>query len=257
MALVVKEPLRVEDDSSLATYNQEKASADRITATNIGGRPAVKFYRHYTDAVVNSGKRCELKRDVWSHERAMSGMYTQWTSLYLPREWEAKLPFLNGDFSNGQSLYYCHLQQWAAATGVTGSGVPPFTLTLWHEGIGVWDWVTNDDPYGPIVLAKWAPVYDRWIDIVVEAKWRAHGGGLFRMCFDGKWVVYRNTKTVPEGSTQGPKWGEGMYWGAGEYPFEDGCTVYKAGYKLMHGYGNGFPQTGVAARPSPLADRVL
>lgn len=244
MALIVKEPRRVEDDDTLATLSQEKAFDDRITVVSMGGRPAVRFYRHHTDGVVNSGKRCELKLDQWSHQRALTGMYTQFTSLYLPNEWKAKMPLLNGTYDGVNPLYYVHLQQWAAGTGTAGT-VPPFTLTLCHRGLEVWDWVTNGTTTGWIVLGSAPLVFDRWMDIMVEAKWRLNRTGAFRLAINGHWVVYKdNYKTAPDGSTLGPKWGEGMYWGAGEYPFDDGCTVYKAGYKLLQGYGDGFPQCG-------------
>lgn len=254
MALLVKEPRRVEDDDTLATYTEQKASADRITVTEIGGRPAVRFYRHHTDGLVSGGKRVELKRDVWSHERALSGMYTQWSSYYLPSAIAAKLPFMR--FAPGENWYYCHVQQWAAATGVNGS-VPPFTLTLWHEGIGVLDWVTNNDPYGPIVIANWAPEYDRWVDVMTEVRWRCNGTGLFRLWTDGRLRVARQfMNTVQPGSTQGCVWGEGQYWGANEYPFDDGFTLYKAGYKLLQGYGDGWPQCVGGTRPLVRATRT-
>ena len=251
MPLLVKEPRRVEDDATLATYTQQKVASptvnvdiERIAVLDVAGRPAVRFYRHHTDGIVNSGKRVELKRDVWSHERALSGMYTQWSSYYLPSAIRSKLPVMNGDFSNGQNLYYCHIQQWAAATGVNGS-VPPFTLTLCHRGIEVWDWVTNNNPYGAFPLANWEPEYDRWVDVMTEVKWRAYGGGMFRLWTDGKLRVARQfMTTVQPGSTQGCVWGEGQYWGANEYPFDDGFTLYKAGYKLLQGYGDGWPQCG-------------
>lgn len=256
MALIVKEPRRVTDDPTLATYTQQKVAVptvntdiERISVVDIAGRSAVKFYRHHTDGIVNSGKRCELKRDVWSHERALRGMYTQWSSYYLPSDIKAKLPFMNGDFSNGQNLYYCHIQQWAAATGVNGS-VPPFTLTLSHRGIEVWDWVTNNDPYGPIVLAQWEPEYNTWVDVMTEVRWRANGMGDFRLWTNGILRVAQQFKpTVQKGSTQGCVWGEGMYWGAHEYPFDDGFTVYKQGYKLLQGYGDGWPQCVGGNRP--------
>lgn len=244
MALTVKEPRRVEDDATLATLTQQEASADRISVVSIGGRSAVRFFRHYNDGLVNSGKRCELKRDVWSHERALSGMYTQFTSLYLPSEWKARLPYLNGDFDSGESLYYVHLQQWAAGTGTAGT-VPPWTITLCHRGLELWDWVTNGTTTGAFPVATIPIQWDTWMDIIVETRWRMNRSGVFRLWVDGRWIVcLENYQTCPAGSTLGPLWGEGMYWGAGEYPFEEGCTVYKAGYKLLQGYGDGFPQCG-------------
>lgn len=229
-----------EADLDGTPYSKQEATSGRISvvADPLGERGNVcKLYRDYGDALVNSGRRTEIARDVFASEYAFNtggGWYH--TSYMLGEEWTAAIASGELDWNTPPGNSKSALIKQFHPRTADGFTHPMWCLRVSERGVSLHKNAIDDSDTYVAPKAEWAVDTLVWHDVTFGIVWQGAEWGRFRCYLDHKLVYEEIGPQIYAGATYGCWYSEGIYLPGNERNI-DRLTIY------TQGYAQGYPGT--------------